>query len=93
MNSGDLQIVSLDESLLKITSTYFTDCIYFMRYFQDDPTGQGPWVLLTTSPQYTEDVNQYLSLQCLADFLPDFYTQFTPKTNKAFLLYGEPVVW
>ena len=41
MDSEDLQIVSFDESLLKITSTYFLDCIYFMRNCQDYHTGQG----------------------------------------------------
>ena len=35
MDVGDLQIVTLDESLLRIISTFVSDCIYFVRNFQD----------------------------------------------------------
>ena len=41
MDAGDLQIVTLDENLLRIISTSVSNCNYFVWNFQDYHTGQG----------------------------------------------------
>lgn len=41
MDAGDLQIITLDENLLRIISTFVSNCNYFVWNFQDYHTGQG----------------------------------------------------